>query len=332
MHRFASWIAAIGCGALLQACGGGGSVEGSPPVAAPPPPPPTQLALDAANYQGAVRNAFEWGDSAFAYAKLGADVADHLLNIPLTLPPLFGCPVSGSAQASLSDRNRNRMLNAGDTLSLFMDRCTTGTVTVSGVVRVEVILAEPLGNGRHLELLVQIVNLELTSSNPTDVPMTINFSGTVDFSYTTDFDHYVLTFGEYRRTIDGLTNNVTDLVVDYLQRYDTLRYDYLLQGSLASSATSGQFRVTTPIAFSGTIGAFPSGGRLGLNGAANSTARLSEEGPAANNSAAVLVSVDANGDGVADSEVPELAWTQLSQAAMFSSLRGRPRLGPLPIP
>jgi hypothetical protein len=68
-----------------------------------------------------------------------------------------------------------------------------------------------------------------------------------------------------------------------------------------------------------------------LNGAANSTARVSEEGVAASNSAAVLVSVDSNGDGVADSEVPELDWTQLLPQATFSSLRDRSQPVLLPI-
>jgi hypothetical protein len=331
MYRTASIFAAFSGAALLQACGGGGD-GGSPPVAEPPPPPPAQLALDAANYQAAVSSTLELGDAAFSYAKLGADAANRLLNVPLNLPPLFGCPVSGAAQVSLSDRNGNRMLNTGDTISIFLDRCVTNAVSASGVVRIEVISAVPLGDGRHLELLVQIVDLALTSNNPADVAGTINFTASLDFSYTTDFDHYVLSFGEFRRTLSGTTQNISELLVDYLQQYDTLRYDYLLQGNLATSATAGQFRVTTPLSFTGTIGEFPSAGRLGLSGAANSTARLSEEGAAAANIAAVLISVDTNGDGVADSEVPELAWTQLSPLSMFSSIRGRPSLGLLPIP
>ena len=127
------------------------------------------------------------------------------------------------------------------------------------------------------------------------------------------------------------TQSVSNLVIDYLQRYDTSRYDYLLQGTLGSLGNVGEFRVSTPLSFTGTIGSYPSAGRLGLNGAANSTARVSEEGAAASNSTAVLVSVDTNGDGVADSEVPELDWTQLLPRATFSSLRGRSQAGLLPI-
>lgn len=330
MYRPVAIFASLGCGVLLQACGGGGD-EGSPP-ALPPPPPPVQLALDAGNYQSAVRSALELGDSAFSFAKLGADLADRLLNTPLVLAPAFGCRVSGSSSISLSDRNGNGMFNAGDTLALFMDRCVSDIISVSGVVRVEIISATPLGNGRDFELLVHIVDLSLTSTLPIDAPVTINFTGSVDFSYTTDFDHYVLSFGEYRRTAEGRTQSVSSVVIDYLQRYDTLRYDYLLQGTLGNFGDAGQFRVSTPLSFTGTIGSYPSAGRLGLNGAANSTARLSEEGAAAINSTAVLVSVDTNGDGVADSEVPELAWTQVLQPEQFSSLRGRPRSGLLPIP
>lgn len=330
MHRIARALALASIG-FLNACGGGDG-SGAAPVATPPPPAAVQLALDAANYQGAVRSALEWSDSAFSYAKLGADVAVRLRNTPLILPPVFPCQVSGTASITLTDRNRNGMLNAGDTFSIFMDRCVTDFISATGVVRIEITSDEPLGDGRAFQLLVQITNLELTTTAPAVSPGTINLIASLDFSYTTDFDHYVLTFGEYRRTLAGQTQSVSNLVIDYLQRYDTLRYDYLLQGTLATTGNSGEFRVSTPLSFTGTIGSFPSAGRLGLSGAANSTARLSEEGPAAINSTAVLVSVDANGDGVADSEVPELAWTQLLQPEMFSSLRGRVRLMLLPIP
>jgi hypothetical protein len=332
MFRAASMMIAFACVALLPACGGSG--DGTPPAAAvPPPPPAAELALDAQNYRVAMQHALEWADSAFSYAKLGADVADRLLNLPLNVPPRFACAIAGAASVSLSDRNGNYMLNEGDTISLFMDACVTSTVTASGVVRVEVISAAPLGDGRDLELLVHLVDLTLTSNSPADAgPETVNLSCSLDFSYTTDFDRYVLSFCEYRRTLAGQTRFATDLLIDYLQRYDTQSYDYLLQGTLASSATAGQFRVTTPLSFSGTLGAFPNAGQLGLRGAANSTARLSEEGAAAVNNAAVLVSVDTNGDGAADSEVAELDWMQISRPEMFSSLRGRHRPGLLPVP
>jgi len=314
--------------ASLGACGGGSDPA---PVATPPPSAPVELALDATNYQGAMKNALEWSDSAFQYAKLGADVADRLVNSPVALVPIFRCPVSGVATITLTDRNRNGVLNEGDTLSLFLDRCITDTVNVTGVVRIEVTSAGPLGNGREYELLVQLIDLTLTPLAAGTEPVTINFTGSLDFSWTSDFDHYVLTFGVYRHTQAGQTQSVANLVVDYLQHYDTLRYEYLVQGTLGAGA-NGEFRVSTPLSFTGVIGSNPSAGRLGLAGASNSAARLSEEGAAASNSATVLVSVDTNGDGVADSAVPELAWTQLLPPGMFSSLRGRPPQALLPIP
>jgi len=321
----------LGSIACLHACGGGSDEQA--PVGVPPPPAPLQLTLDAANYQGAVRSALEWSDAAFWFAKLGADVADRMVSTAAVLPPVFRCPVSGDASVTLTDRNRNGMLNAGDTFSLFLDRCVTDVVSVSGVMRIEVTSAEPIGNGRAYQLLVHIEDFSMSSNSYVDVPSTdINLSASLDFSHTTDFDHYVLTFGEFRRTVAGQTQSVSNLVIDYLQRYDTLLYDYLLQGTLGSLGNSGEFRVSTPLSLTGSIGSYPNVGRLGLNGAANSTARVSEEGAAASNSAAVLVSVDSNGDGVADSEVPELAWSQLLPASTFSSLRGRSYQGLLPIP
>ena len=202
-------VITLGIIVCLHACGGGGS-DGAP-MAEPPPPTPVQLTLDAANYQGAVRNALEWSDSAFFFAKLGADVADHLVRTSATLPPLFRCTVSGAASITLTDRNRNGMLNAGDTLSLFMDRCITEVIGVTGVIRVEVTSAEPLGDGRAYQLLVHIIDLSLTSNSAADVPpLDINLSASLDFSYTTDFDHYVLTFGEFRRTLAGQTQSCVE--------------------------------------------------------------------------------------------------------------------------
>ena len=317
----------------LHACGGGSGSDAPAPVGEPPPPPPVQLTLDAANYQGAVRNALEWSDAAFWFGKLGADVADRMVTTSAVLPPLFGCQVSGAAQITLTDRNRNGTLNAGDTFSLFLDHCVTDVISVTGVLRVEVTTAEPVDGGRAYQLLVHIENFSMSSNSYVDVPPTdINLSASLDFSRTSDFDHYVLTFGEFRRTVAGQTQSVSNLVIDYLQRYDTGSYDYLLQGTLGSLGNSGEFRITTPLSLTGIIGSYPDLGRLGLSGAANSTVRVSEEGAAARNSSAVLVSVDSNGDGVADSEVPELAWTQLLPASTFSSLRGRSYQGLLPIP
>ena len=141
-------------------------------------------------------------------------------------------------------------------------------------------------------------------------PLDINLTASLDFSYTTDFDHYVLTFGEFRRTLAGQTQSVSNLVIDYLQRYDTLRYDYLLQGTLGSRGKLRRVSRQYAAVFHGGHWVVPERRTTRLDGAANSSARVSEEGAAASNSAAVLVSVDTNGD-VADSEVPELDWTQL---------------------
>jgi hypothetical protein len=329
MHPMARAIAP-GSLVFLHACGGGSTDVD--PVAVSPRPAPVQLTLDATNYQDSARKALEWSDAAFSFAKLGADMADRVMRTPAALPPIFRCAVSGTASITLTDRNSNHLLNAGDTLSLFMDHCVTDFVGVTGVVRVEVTSAEPLGDGRAYQLLVTVANLSMTSISAADVPPSdVNLIASLDFSYTTDFDHYVLTFGEFRQTLAGQTQSVSNLVIDYLQRYDTGSYDYLLQGTLGSLGTNGEFRVATPLSFTGSIGSYPIAGRLGLIGGANSMARVSEEGAAASNSAAVLVSVDTNGDGVAESEVPQLDWTQLLPAATFSSLRARPNQGLLPV-
>ena len=324
-------VVTLGSIFFLHGCGGGDG-GGEAPVAEPPSPAPTQLKLDATNYQTALRHSLEWSDSAFFFARLGADVADVLITSSSSLLPVFNCAVSGAASITLTDRNRNGQLNAGDTLSLFMDHCVTDFISATGVMRIEVTSAEALGDGHAYQLLVTIVDLTLTSNSPVDVlPSDINLTASLDYSYTSDFAHYVLTFGDFSRTMEAQTQTASRLVIDYLQRYDAQTYDYLLQGTLAAGGNSGEFRVSTPQSFTGIIGSYPSAGRMALVGAADSTARASEEGAAAGNSAAVLVSVDANGDGVADSEVLELDWTQLVPGEIFRSFRERPVKGVLPI-
>jgi hypothetical protein len=313
---------------LLHACGGGDS---APPVAAPPPSR-AQLALTASNYQGALSNALESANTAFAFAKLGADVADHLFGVSLVLPPIISCPVSGTASIELTDRNRNRALDMNDTLHIFMSNCNSALNPLTGVVRIEVVSSAPITNGREYQLRVEIHDLVIASSVSGVAPVTINFNGNVNFTRGADFDHYTVTFGDYEYSRSGQTKDATDLLVDYLQRYDTLSYDYLIQGSVGGSAIEGQYRVATPLSLTGTIGAFPSAGRFDLIGTANSSARLAEEGAAANNAATVLISVDANGDGTADSAIPELPWTALLPLAIFGSLRDQVDAAVLPIP
>jgi hypothetical protein len=330
MRRTVHIAIALGCGALLHACGG--SDGDASPVAAAPPPAPVQLALTASNYQGALSYALESANTAFAFAKLGADAADRLFGQFVALPGLIRCPVSGTASIELTDRNRNGALNVSDTVHLFMDGCNSGTNALTGVLRVEVVSAAPILNGREYQFSVVLTNLVIEPSLSGGASSTVNFAGTVNFTRTPDFEHYVVSFGHYDYVSGAETRLATELLVDYLQRYDTLNYDYLIQGTVGGSAVQGQFRVNTPQSLTGIIGAYPSAGRLTLSGGANSTAIMSEEGIAATNGTAVLVSVDANGDGAADAAVPELAWTSLLAPAIFSTLRDQADVTVLPIP
>jgi hypothetical protein len=328
MHRIATSGLVLG-GAILSACGGGGSAA---PAAAPPPPVPAQVALTANNYQGALSFALESANAAFAFAKLGTDAADGLFEQFVALPGLIRCSVSGTASLELTDRNRNGSLNVNDTVHLFMNECNSGTSALTGVLRVEVSSAAQIPNRREYQFSVTISDLVISSTLPGVAPMTIDFIGIVNFTRTADFDHYILSFANYDHVSGQETRHASELLVDYLQRYDTLSYDYLVQGAIGGSALQGEYRVSTPQPLTGLIGTYPGAGRLTLTGSAGSTARLSEEGTAAANGATVLVSVDSNGDGAAEAAVPELAWTSLLAPAIFSSLRDQVDITALPIP
>ena len=60
--------------------------------------------------------------------------------------------------------------------------------------------------------------------------------------------------------------------------------------------------------------------------------RLAEEGAAVTNGAAVLISVDSNGDGAADAQVPQFSWDELVPRSIFDSLRDQSAAIALPIP
>ena len=149
-----------------------------PPVAVPPPPASTQLALDALNYQGAVQTALETVDAAFAYAKLGADVADRLFNTSLIVPPALRCPVSGTVSITHTDRNRDGMLNLDDTVHMFLDRCISTALMVTGVVRVEIISAAPIGDCR----VSAVVNTAIVATSRPGSPRNHQLRGTLAFS------------------------------------------------------------------------------------------------------------------------------------------------------
>jgi hypothetical protein len=320
---------AICAAALLSGCGGGGQSGGQPP---PPPSPPTELTLDAANYQNALSFAFESANAGFGFAKLGADVADRLFDQPLLLTSAFQCPVSGSASIELTDRNRNGRLNANDELHLFLNSCNSDVNPLTGTIRIEVVTATDSPDGRAYLMRVQVSELVISSMTGASPPATINFLGTVEFTRGSIFDHYVLTFGDYDYARSGETRDGSELLVDYLQRYDTLEFEYGIQGTVSGTAIHGQYRIATPQTLTGVVGNYPTAGRLTLNGGASSAVRLSEEGAASADPGTVLAAVDANGDGAFEATIAQLAWSALLPAQIFGSLRDQAQPAVLPLP
>jgi hypothetical protein len=321
---------AMGSAALLCGCGGGESGQsGTPP---PPPAPPPQLTLDAANYQNALSFAFESANAGFGFAKLGADVADRLFDQPLLLTSVFQCPVSGSASIELTDRNRNGRLNANDELHLFLSSCNSDVNPLTGTIRIEIVTATDTPDGRAYLMRAQVDDLVISSMTGASPPVTIDFSGVIEFTRGASFDHYVLTFGDYDYARSTETRGATELLVDYLQRYDTLAFEYGIEGTVSGSAIHGQYRLATPSPLTGVVGGYPTAGRLTLNGGATSAVRLSEEGAAATDAGTVLVAVDANGDGTFEATVAQLPWSVVLPVQIFGSLRDQARPAALPLP
>ena len=313
-----SCVAALLAAVLLNGCGGGGGDDRE--VGIPPPTPPTQLALASTNYSAATASAVRTASIAFDHARLSGETAALMLDQSINFLPNWPCRSGGAVSFELSDRNRNGAFNEDDTLHMRLDHCVTNGVSVTGLIRIELQTVTQQPDGRDYDLTFEMVDLSISSGLPDLPARRFNFSGSVSLSRGANHEHWVLSFGNFELREGDVTLRAGSLVLDYSQRYDLGTYEYLVQGDLFDSRLGGFTRATTPVSFTGVIGQYPTAGRLQLTGAANSAARVSEEGSAASDAALVLVAVDANGDGAADQENARASWSDLTYN-VFGSLR-----------
>jgi len=275
------------------------------------------VTLAPGNYQDAVKLSMGVASSAYAYAKLGVGIVDRWLNVPLPFFPVVSCPGGGSMTIELTDRNADRTLDPLDTVHFHWDRCRLQDTTTTGVVRVELREATPSANGRDYLLTVTVAELEIEHDGQPSA--TVNFIAQVHYTHDDTFDHTELSNAVFNSgQVIGDTGTAT-LNIDYRQDGATQTYQYSLDGTVSSGALGGEVQFSTPAAFSGVIGEYPSAGRLQVMGNANSGARLAEEGAAAGNVATVLVDLDSNGDGVADTSDAQLAWSNVVAAQLFAA-------------
>ena len=302
---------------LLAGCGGGG--DSGPPPAVPFPSPPSAVALASTNYQDAVRVPMRAAQAAYTHGTLGISVVDNMLNVPLNFFPV-SCPQGGTTTIELTDQNADRTLDPGDTVHLRWNACKIGTSTSTGLVRVQLTTAVQLaGGGREYELTVTVANLELTSDLPGAPAVTVNGLVPVRYTRTATTDRIVVPGATFTSgQIPGDTGT-SEINIDYLQDHALQTYSYSITGNVTSGALGGRIQFTTPVAFTGVIGEYPSAGQLSVTGNASSVARLSEEGSAANDNALIFAAVDANGDGVLDASNPALTWTSVIPVRLFTA-------------
>jgi len=321
-------IVALLSGALAQGCGGGEDAGSPDPV--PPPPPSPVVALAANNYQDAVRVPMKTSYAAYTHATLGVSVVDNLLNVPLSFLPV-PCPQGGTTGMELTDRNNDSTLDPGDTLHLRWNACRIQNSTSTGLVRVQLTDAVQIAGGREYQITVSVENLQLTSSVPGAPAVTINCIVPVRYTRTATSDHIVIDGAAFSSgQIPGDTGTAT-VVIDYLQDRATQTYTYVTSGNAISSALGGEVTFATALPFTGVLGEYPSSGRLTVTGTASSSARLSEEGTAAGDIAAVFAAVDANGDGVVDASNAALAWATIVPVRLFTAYDGQVVIG-VPMP
>lgn len=301
--------------AMLTACGGGDGGGSAPPIPAPAPAP-SKVTLAPNNYQNAVKLSMGVSSSAYAYAKLGVDIVDRWLNVPL-LFPLISCPGGGTMTLELTDRNADRTLDPLDTIHFHWDRCRVQDTATTGVVRVELREATASANGRDYLLTVTVADLKIERDGQPSA--TVNFIAQVHYTHTDTFDRMELSNSVFDSgQVIGDTGTST-LNIDYRQDGSTQSYQYSVGGTVSSGVLGGEVQFSTPAAFSGVIGEYPSAGRLLVLGAANTGARLAEEGAAAGDTATALVDLDTNGDGVADVSEARFAWATVVPVQLFAA-------------
>ena len=307
--------------ALLPACGGDGSAGQGTPDPVPPPSAPARIPLSATNYPNAVTLAMATSGTAFTWVKSAIAIVDRMLDVPVFFPPLLNCPDGGVMSIELTDKNADRSLDPGDTIHYRWDGCRAQHSTTTGVLRVELTEATPTAGGRDYRLTVTLDDLKLERDDPNQpaIPaVTINFVAQVHYIRDVITDQISIANAVFDSgQVAGDTGTSTQ-AIEYRQNHATQTYQYSVSGKASSGALGGEVEFTTPLAFSGVIGEYPSSGNLSVTGGANSSARLAEEGAAASDPAAVLLSVDSNGDGVADDSRPQYGWSSIVPVQLFA--------------
>jgi hypothetical protein len=319
MKKMTRELAPIFCLALLQGCGGGGG-SGKPPAAQQPPPSNARsaLKLSSANYQNALRASVGMSLSAFNFVKLGGFMSDNLFEkpIPGSVSALL-CPDGGWTLLSIGDRNLDTFFNVGDYVTQTYDKCKNGGSTIDGIIRIELRGVTPKDGGRELESWVTVVNFTVTSATNSVSSTSLNFTGPVLYTNAPAYQQFKLGGAAFSSTNVAGTEQASALVVDFLQRQDTGTFSLSFGGNLDSGAFDGTFDFATTTPFTGAIGAYPTSGRVVVLGGSNTTARLSEEGAAANDADTVLLAVDETGDGNADASLIDFAWMGIVPRQMF---------------
>ena len=317
MQASTKLVATLALIACLSACGGGDGGSAATPPAPTPPAPASKVTLAAGNYKNAVTLSMGVASSAYGYARLGDLLVDEWLDVPISFFPVLACPQGGTMSLELSDKNGDRSLDPGDTLHIHWDGCRSTGVTATGVVRVEVLTATQIPGGRDYQFTVTVSDLKVdVGSQPSAM---VNFIAQVHYQRTATANETTLSNAVFSSGQVVGDSGTSTLALDYYQDNATQTYQYATSGSVTSNAMGGELDFSTPAAFTGVIGEFPSAGRLTVSGNAGSGARLSEEGAAASDSATVFAAVDTNGDGTIDASEAQLAWSSVVPVQLFAA-------------
>lgn len=222
-------------------------------------------------------------------------------------PNVLNCIASGTVSIS-GDIAAPNQLTVGDTVILVFEACDDGIgVTIDGRVETavnEFSFDEATPDQFRLGLAIVFNNLRAITTAET---LATNGDAGVILDLTSATTEVTSVGGNSLTLEDGSRSDTVSnysLVQTVTQGAETLTFVVDTSGTVNSSLLTGTFVFATPVAFSGTIGEFPSAGEVLITGASSSVRFVVLD------STNVRLDVDSDGNGEVDVSI-DTTWVAL---------------------
>lgn len=317
--------------ATAVSCGGGGGGGGAgpiggnpnpPPPAPPPPAPPPPLGallIQPHNYHEPVGLAFQLVEMALLTGINGAIAFDIRLGTPGTAPVIDPCPLAGTIEVRLTDRDASGGLSIGDRVVLAFVGCDDGQAIANATINIDVLGIGAVGSEQRIRLAVAIGAFSVKSGN-----FEFTLAGTFECEWrSTDSSDRFIVFGpEFSVTDASLTDTLRNFSLDYAQNYDAYEFHLAMAGDVASRSLGGTFTFASDVPYWGRLGNFPTAGAATFRGANNTAVRIEEGGGGEEFPTEVAAVGDFDGDGTFTHQLGSaVPWVVLTSPGFYEPLR-----------